>query len=111
MALGNGDPIWQAHSQGDLGIDELSDLHATNRHVLRRLLKRIGDRVGVKNVHPRRLRHSFAPEYLRNGGKMLALQQLLGHSDIEMVKRYAQIAQSDCANVHRKASPADNWRL
>jgi site-specific recombinase XerD len=53
----------------------------------------------------------FATEYRRNGGKMLALQELLGHSDLKMVKRYAQIAQSDCANVHRKTSLADNWRL
>ena len=59
-------------------VEELSDPHAMNRHVLRRLLKRIGDRAGVKNVHPHRLRHSFATEYLRNGGKMLALQELLG---------------------------------
>ena len=82
-----------------------------NRDSLYRLLQEIGVRAAVKDVHPHRFRHSFAITYLRNGGDVFTLQQMLGHSDIEMVKRYAQIAQSDCANVHRKASPADNWRL
>ena len=27
------------------------------------------------------------------------------------VRRYAQIAQMDCARVHAKASPVDNWKL
>jgi integrase/recombinase XerD len=28
-----------------------------------------------------------------------------------MVRHYAQIAQIDVEQAHRKASPADNWRL
>ena len=62
-------------------VDEDQEPHAMSRHILHRLVKWIGDRAGVKNVHPHRLRHSFATEYLRNGGKMLALQDLLGHGD------------------------------
>jgi integrase/recombinase XerD len=92
-------------------VDELGDPRAMNRNVLRRLLKRIGDRAGVKNVHPHRLRHSFATEYLRNGGKMLALQELLGHSDFEMVRLYAKFVEADIALDHATASPADRLRL
>jgi integrase/recombinase XerD len=39
------------------------------------------------------------------------LQALLGHSSLEMVRHYAQIAEVNIAQAHRKASPADNWRL
>lgn len=87
------------------------DPRPLTRDVLRRLLARLGERAGVANVHPHRFRHTFAITYLRNQGDLFTLQDLLGHSDMAMVKRYARIAQTDCARVHQKASPVDNWRL
>jgi integrase/recombinase XerD len=78
---------------------------------LRLLLKRIGERAGVLGVYPHRFRHTFAITYLRNQGDLLTLQALLGHSSLEMVKRYARIAQTDCENTHKRAGPVDNWRL
>ncbi len=87
------------------------DPRPLTRDVLARLLARIGERAGVKGVHPHRFRHTFAITYLRNEGDLFTLQALLGHSDIEMVKRYARIAQTDCARAHQKASAVDDWRL
>jgi integrase/recombinase XerD len=92
-------------------VDEDLDPRPMNRHVLGRLVSRIGDRAGVKKVHPHRFRHSFAIEYLRNDGKMLALQDLLGHSDLETARRYARFVEADIAIDHASASPADKLRL
>lgn len=87
------------------------DPRPMERHVLLHLVKRIGQRAGVANVYPHRFRHSFAINYLRNSGDLFTLQQILGHSDLKMVRRYANIAQTDCARVHQTASPVDNWKL
>lgn len=81
-----------------------------DRNNLRHLLDTIGKNAKVTNVHPHRFRHTFAIEFLRNGGSMILLKELLGHESMEMVTRYVHIAESDIANSI-KHSPADNWRL
>jgi len=87
------------------------DLRPLTRQHLRKLVSRLGERAGVKKVHPHRFRHTFAINYLRNGGGEFTLCALLGHTDLEMTRRYARIAQVDTANGHRKAGPVDNWKL
>ncbi len=78
---------------------------------LRQLIKALGDRAGVPNAYPHKFRHTFAITYLRSGGDVFTLQALLGHGSLDMVRHYAQIAQVDIQQAHRRASPADNWRL
>lgn len=78
---------------------------------LYQILHRIGKRAGVSNTHPHRFRHTFATEFLRNGGDPYTLQEILGHTSMEMVRRYVHTAQIDIDEQHRRASPVDNWRL
>lgn len=84
---------------------------ALDRIQLLKLLAAAGQRAGVQNVHPHRFRHTFAIQYLRNGGDAYTLQELLGHTTMEMVRKYLKIAQIDLDRGHRIASPVDNWRL
>lgn len=81
------------------------------RQSLARLIKRIGDRAGVPHAHPHRFRHTFAINFLKNGGNIFVLQELLGHSSLEMVKHYLHLANLNTEEVHRHASPVANWNL
>lgn len=84
---------------------------AMSRATLLHVVADIGRRAGVVNVHPHRFRHTFAIMFLRNGGNVFVLQALLGHSTLEMVRRYLYIVETDLDAGHRQASPVANWRL
>lgn len=81
------------------------------RNSLRHLLQRLGQRSAVTNVTIHRFRHTFAVEFLRNGGNALELQRLLGHAKLETVNVYVKLASVDLERAQRDASPADRWGL
>lgn len=82
-----------------------------NPNSLRHMIVRLAEKAGVPDAHPHKFRHTFAITYLRSGGDVFTLQALLGHSSLDMVRHYAQIAEMDIERVHRKASPVDNLHL
>jgi integrase/recombinase XerD len=80
---------------------------------LNKSFKRLGELAGIKGVRvsPHTLRHTFATQYIKNGGDAFSLQQILGHSTLEMVKIYVGLADNDVAHLHRKFSPMDRMGL
>jgi len=77
------------------------------------LVKRLKERAGINgsgSVH--RFRHTFALNFLRVDKNVFNLQYLLGHSELEMVRRYtATLGMEDALKAHEKASPADTMGL
>lgn len=87
---------------------DLVFINAKNKSIGRsdfwRTIERIGKRCGV-HAYPHRFRHTFAIMYLRNGGNIVYLQQILGHSDLDMLKRYLAVTKTDLSEAHRRFSP------
>jgi site-specific recombinase XerD len=71
---------------------------------LRSVLEQAAKRAGCfTHVTPHRLRHSFATEMLRLGVSLPALMKLLGHKDIRMTLRYAEVTQQDLQREFHQA--------
>jgi site-specific recombinase XerD len=76
---------------------------------VQQLFRRLKLRAGIEGrCSPHSLRHTFARSYLVNGGDAFSLQRILGHTTLDMVKRYVAMSDADLAARHRTASPADH---
>jgi len=73
------------------------------------MMRRCGKRAGIRGVRcsPHTLRHTFAKGFLLNGGDVFTLQQILGHSSLEMVKRYLALCSQEVGRLYRPHSPLD----
>ncbi len=73
-------------------------------------MRRLGTQLRMTGVRvsPHTCRHTFAITFLRNRGNVYALQKILGHTDLAMVRRYAELAEGDVKAEHAFASPLDH---
>lgn len=80
---------------------------------LESIVERYGKRAGIVGVRvsPHTFRHTMAVTFLRNGGDVFSLQRITGHSQLDVLRGYVNLAQSDVSRVHQRNSPADNLEL
>ena len=62
--------------------------------------------VDKSNIHG--LRHNFAKGWLRNNGNMFVLQKILGHSTLDMTRRYVKLFSEDIKEDYDRFSPLDS---
>jgi integrase/recombinase XerD len=61
--------------------------------------------VAHTNIHG--LRHNFAKMWIVNNGSMAKLQNILGHSSLEMTRKYVKLFGQDLKDDYDKFSPLD----
>lgn len=76
--------------------------------IIQRLAKSAGiqrDRVG-----PHTLRHTFAVQFLRDGGQEFTLMHILGHTSLNQTRRYVDFVNADITHQQRLHSPGDRLK-
>lgn len=96
-----------------LRVNELINRRPLTKNRVDSIMKHYGKMAGLTGIRrsPHTLRHTFAISYLRNDGDVFSLQKILGHSSLEMTRRYCELANVDITKAHAIASPVDNLTL
>jgi integrase/recombinase XerD len=80
-----------------------------NHGTFRKRLAMYSHRAGLdKVVTPHMLRHTGSLLYLLNGGNIFSLQKILGHSTLEMTRKYVQFTESHLNEVHEDFSAVNS---
>ena len=66
------------------------------------LMKRLGERAGVDNVHPHRFRRTFASDLYKRGMDIYTISKLMGHSSIETTRTYITVMDDQLANDYKR---------
>ena len=77
---------------------------------MQQIVRRYGKRAGISGVRcsPHTFRHTFAKNYLLNGGDIFSLQKILGHSSLASVRTYLNLFATDVKKQHQRFSSVDN---
>jgi site-specific recombinase XerD len=74
----------------------------------RQVIRRISEKSRIPfSAHD--LRRTFATLSLKAGMNVLHLQSLLGHSSLEMTRRYVQMVEDDLGEAHKEYGPIDRF--
>lgn len=65
-------------------------------------IKKLGDKLGIKKVHPHKFRRTLATNAIDRGMPIEQVQKLLGHERIDTTLHYAMVKQSNVKIGHRK---------
>jgi integrase/recombinase XerD len=71
------------------------------------LIRKAAKAAGIEGVRvsPHTFRYTYATCFLRNGGNIVSLQQVLGHTTLAMSRRYAAMVDEDAFEESMRCSP------
>ncbi len=76
-----------------------------SRQSVHKIVSKAGVSIGVADLHPHTLRHSFATHLLEGGADLRAIQEMLGHSDIATTQIYPHVQANQLREEYLAAHP------
>ncbi len=76
-----------------------------NRQIIFLFIKEYAAKIGLQDVSPHTLRHSFATHLVQNRADIRSVQQMLGHADISTTQIYTHITDSHLRKTYEKFHP------
>ncbi|MBO6102090.1 MAG: tyrosine recombinase [Opitutales bacterium] len=75
-------------------------------------IKKYARRAGIeREVKPHMLRHCFATHLLGAGANLMAIKEMLGHSDLSTTQIYTKVADSALISEHAARHPRSKMKL
>ena len=88
------------------------DGRCLSSNAIKLILNRWGKRAGVPRLHAHLCRHSYATSFLTHRcGDVFRLQQILGHTTLQMVGRYVHLSSTQDMLRGRVSSPLDHINI
>jgi integrase/recombinase XerD len=81
-----------------------------SRQSVFKIVREYGARVGLGELHPHTLRHSFATHLLEGGADLRALQEMLGHADISTTPVYTHVDRRHVREEYLSTHPRARMR-
>jgi site-specific recombinase XerD len=79
-------------------------------NALKLMFDRLAKSSGIERLHAHLCRHTFAINYLLNGGDVFSLKEILGHTTLEMVNQYLHFTTAQISVLHHRFSPMDRLK-
>lgn len=76
--------------------------HRLSKNGVERMLRELGRRTGIKNVHPHRFRRTMATNALNRGMPIEQVSRLLGHAKLDTTQIYCSASQENVRMSHKK---------
>jgi len=76
-----------------------------NRQTIFIFIKEYAEKIGLPDVSPHTLRHSFATHLIQNRADIRSVQQMLGHADISTTQIYTHMTDAHLRQTYEKFHP------
>jgi integrase/recombinase XerD len=89
------------------------DGQQVTKNCVQQYMRRLAKKAGLDSLrlYPHLLRHSFGTEFIKNGGSVFHLKEIMGHSSLSTTLKYTHLQSEDLRREHARFSPIGNIKI